>query len=161
MEALNRLGWADGFSFLGYGRRIGVRVSDPAVLDCLVERLPYGWRPTSGDDVERLYSLIVGGEDARTGLRRFNLLYGDWDRIERSTDLSPVLDAFERDLRMFVAEFARRRVFIHAGAVGWQGRAILLPGQSFTGKTSLVAALVRAGAGYYSDEFAVVDLQGR
>ena len=32
-----------------------------------------------------------------------------------------------------------------------------LPGSSFTGKTTLVAALVRAGATYYSDEYAVLD----
>src|ERR671929_229610 len=49
----------------------------------------------------------------------------------------------------------------HAGVVGWQGRAILIPGRSFSGKSTLVAALVRAGATYYSDEFAVLDERGR
>jgi hypothetical protein len=52
-------------------------------------------------------------------------------------------------------------LFIHAGAVGWQGQAILIPGRSFTGKTTLVEALVRAGATYYSDEFAILDQEGR
>jgi hypothetical protein len=37
----------------------------------------------------------------------------------------------------------------------------LLPGTSFAGKTTLVAALVRAGATYYSDEYAVLDEQGQ
>src|SRR4051795_2847365 len=32
-----------------------------------------------------------------------------------------------------------RRVFIHAGVVGWNGGAILIPGASFSGKTRLVA----------------------
>ena len=36
----------------------------------------------------------------------------------------------------------------------------MLPAPSFGGKTTLVAALVRAGAIYYSDEFAVLDEQG-
>jgi hypothetical protein len=61
------------------------------------------------------------------------------------------------------AEIALRSpeaVFVHAGAVGHDGRAILLPGRSFSGKTTLVAALVRAGASYYSDEFAVLDEDG-
>jgi hypothetical protein len=45
--------------------------------------------------------------------------------------------------------------------VGWKGRAIVAPGHSFSGKTTLTTALVRAGADYYSDEYAVVDQQGR
>jgi hypothetical protein len=160
MDQLDRLGWAAGFSFLGYGRRIGVRVSDASILSDIRERLPYGWRPSRRDVVERLYSVVVGGEDPESGLRRFNLLYGDSDRLERSVASDPILDSFETNLRMFVAEFARDRTFIHAGVVGWRGRAILIPGRSFSGKTTLVAALVRAGAGYYSDEFAVLDDRG-
>jgi hypothetical protein len=45
--------------------------------------------------------------------------------------------------------------------VEWRGRALLLPGRSFSGKSTLVAALLRAGARYYSDEFAVLDPEGR
>jgi hypothetical protein len=56
---------------------------------------------------------------------------------------------------------ARRRVFVHAGVVGWQGKAIIIPGRSMSGKTSLVTELVRAGATYYSDEYAVLDMFGR
>jgi hypothetical protein len=45
--------------------------------------------------------------------------------------------------------------------VGWNDKAILIPGRSMSGKTTLVAELVRAGATYYSDEFAVLDERGR
>src|SRR5262249_37215640 len=55
---------------------------------------------------------------------------------------------------------ARERIFIHAGVVGWHGRALLVPGRSYSGKSTLVAALLRAGASYYSDEYAVIDGQG-
>jgi hypothetical protein len=75
--------------------------------------------------------------------------------------LDKLFGPLESDLQLFVAEAARRRVFVHAGVVGWRGRALLIPGRSFTGKTSLVAALVRAGATYYSDEYAVLDARGR
>ena len=61
---------------------------------------------------------------------------------------------------MHLAERARNRIFIHAGVVGWQGRAIVIPGRSFSGKSTLVAALLQAGATYYSDEFAVLDGRG-
>ena len=50
---------------------------------------------------------------------------------------------------------------MHAGVVGWNGRALLLPGRTLSGKTTLVAELLRAGATYYSDELAVLDARGR
>jgi hypothetical protein len=45
--------------------------------------------------------------------------------------------------------------------VVWRGKAIVLPGRSLSGKTTLVAELVKAGATYYSDEYAVLDEAGR
>jgi hypothetical protein len=60
-----------------------------------------------------------------------------------------------------VAENARRWIFVHAGVVAWRGQAIVIPGATQSGKTSLVAALVRAGAEYFSDEYAVFDARGR
>ncbi|MGA8731964.1 MAG: hypothetical protein WB608_24615 [Terracidiphilus sp.] len=49
---------------------------------------------------------------------------------------------------------------IHAGAVVWNQRALLLPGATHAGKSSLVAELLRRGATYFSDEFALIDAQG-
>jgi len=94
-------------------------------------------------------------------VRGFNLLYRNTVRLVRSFDLDQIFDVFESDLHLHVAELARRRVFIHAGVVGWKGQAILMPGRSLSGKTTLVAELLRAGASFYSDEYAVLDLQGR
>lgn len=65
------------------------------------------------------------------------------------------------DIVWFVAQHARTRVFVHAGVVGVDGAAIVIPGRSRSGKSSLVAALVGAGAVYYSDEYAIVDRAGR
>jgi outer membrane receptor protein involved in Fe transport len=50
---------------------------------------------------------------------------------------------------------------IHAGAVALDGRALLIPGMSRTGKSSLVAALIARGAAYLSDEYALLDGDGR
>ncbi len=50
---------------------------------------------------------------------------------------------------------------VHAGAVGWAGRGLLLPGGTHAGKSSLVAELLRRGATYYSDEYALIDGEGR
>jgi hypothetical protein len=71
------------------------------------------------------------------------------------------LTAFETQIQGHIAIEAKDFVFIHAGAVADGGRAIVIPGITFSGKTTLVRALVDAGAVYYSDEFAVLDESGR
>ena len=141
--------------------RVGIRVNRPEVPEELLGLLPPGWKPAATPVVEELYSLKIAGEGTRPGVRHFHLVYCNAGRISRTTDLTDALMALESDLHLYVAKSARRRVFVHAGVVGWQGRAIVLPGRSFAGKSTLVAALVRAGATYYSDEFAVFDEQGR
>ncbi len=87
------------------------------------------------------------------------------DRVKRFRVRAPVdgaaLQAFESKLALHVAAEARALLFVHAGVVGWRGRAIVLPGRTHAGKSTLVAALVRAGATYYSDEYALVDEDGR
>lgn len=161
MQKINRLGWAEGFAFKSYGVKIGVRATTPGFVHSLARLLPPGWQPHEDPIVERLYSFVVGGIDNRQHVRRLHLAYADASRLARGRELEPVLHAFDADLRLFIGYHARRRVFIHAGAVGWNGRAILIPGRTFTGKSTLVAEFVRAGATYYSDEYAVLDLHGR
>jgi hypothetical protein len=51
----------------------------------------------------------------------------------------------------------RHFLFVHAGVVEIAGRACVLVGDSGAGKTSTVAALVRRGASYLSDEVALLD----
>jgi hypothetical protein len=50
---------------------------------------------------------------------------------------------------------------IHAGAVRWNGQVLLLPGATHSGKSSLVAELLKRGATYFSDEYALIDSEGR
>jgi serine kinase of HPr protein (carbohydrate metabolism regulator) len=137
-----------------------VRVNRADALPLLLARLPPGWRRSRAASVERLFSVVVG-ESTRPGITRLNLLYEDHLRLARTRSLEELLETLESRARFYVAEHARRRVFVHAGVVGWRGRAIVLPGRSMAGKSSLVAELVRAGATYYSDEFAVLDSRGR
>jgi len=141
--------------------RVGVRVNDPGILERFCPHFPPGWKLESRPTVDLLYSFIHGGADAAGRTRRFNLLYSDSLRISRTFSLDEALEAFESDLQLYVAVGCKDRVFVHAGVVGWRGRAIVIPGRSLSGKTALVAELVRAGATYYSDEYAVVDAQGR
>ena len=108
-----------------------------------------------------LFSLLVGGESQRVNVRRFNVVYLDAARVGRTMDLGAALEALEQGLDFWVSAEARSRVFVHAGAVAWNGKAIVIPGKRNTGKTTLVAELVRQGASDYSDEHAVLDARGR
>lgn len=161
MDKLDRLGWAEGLAARAFGVRVGIRVSEPGVVDRLRRDLPPGWKPARSRVVERLYSLRVGGTTPKSRIRRYHLLYADMKRIGRSMDLEETLELLASDVQCYVAEASPTRVFTHAGVVGWRGRAIVFPGKTFSGKTTLVAALVKAGATYYSDEYAVFDSRGR
>lgn len=161
MQRLDRHGWAEGFTLRSYGCDIGVRADRAGMLPTLQELLPPGWKPSKVKKVRRLYSLVVGGHPGRTGTPRAHILHMNARRLTRTRDLDQVLAVFESDLQLYVAERARRRIFVHAGVVAWNGGAILLPGRTHAGKTTLVGELLRMGATYYSDEYAVLDDRGR
>jgi hypothetical protein len=161
MQKLDRLGWAEGICVDCYGVKVGIRASQSGTLYQVLPHLPPRWEPIEPPRrLDALYSWVVGGE-RRPGLRTFNLLYGGAGRIVRSLNVEEVLAILGSSLRQSISLLSRRFVFIHAGAVGWQGRAILIPARTFHGKSTLVEALVRAGAVYLSDEFAVLDAAGR
>ena len=101
--------------------------------------------------------------------RRFGLIeeedgtysvYNGATRVSEGTALTLALVVLEGQMRSFTAVWAPRSIFIHAGVVAHRGRALVFPGDSFAGKTTLVAALAKRGALYFSDEFAVLDADG-
>ncbi len=155
-ERIDQLGWTAGTCIDSYGVRVGIRLNDPRLLERLVPHLPPFWKPARSAVVDRLFSLWV--DPRPEGPAR---LYSGRLRLARTQSLGRALAVLESEIRQTVAAESRRRVFVHAGVVGWRGRAILIPGRSRSGKTTLVAELVRAGAEYYSDEFAVLDPLGR
>ncbi|HYX29961.1 MAG TPA: hypothetical protein VE863_15575 [Pyrinomonadaceae bacterium] len=161
MSKLDRLVWADGRSFTAYGLRFGLRVNDRRILKHLIARLPPGSKPSPVRSVNHLYSLTGFADGSSGRISRFNLGYWNLFRFARTREFADLLEQFESHLQLTVAEYAPRRVFVHAGVVAWNGKAILLPGLSFSGKSTMVAELLRAGATYYSDEYAVIDEHGR
>jgi hypothetical protein len=156
---IDALGWQAGTAVEAYGLRLGVRTNAAAVLDRVEAHLPPGWRPSRSSLVDQMFSVWV---DPRTeGEARPFRVYAGRRRRARTPDLGQALAVLESEIRQSVAAFAVRRTFVHAGVVGWRGRAIVVPGRSRSGKTTLVAELVKAGAEYLSDEFAVLDARGR
>lgn len=121
---------------------------------------PPGWKAASSPLVDHLFSLVIGDVAAQSNVRRFSVAYYDALRFARSKDLKSMLKAFESELQILVADNAQRRIFVHAGVVGRKNQAVVMPGMSLSGKTTLVSKLVQAGAKYYSDEYAVLDENG-
>ncbi len=158
---IDRQAWIGGVSFVLHGVRIGVRVNGPGVLQRLADYLPPGFRVLPSATVDHLYSIWTG--DGRSGSSddRLLRLYAGRQEVARTSALDELLEHLESCLQHDVAVSARHKLFVHAGVVGWRGKAIVMPGASYSGKSSLVAELVRAGATYYSDEYAVFDRSGR
>ena len=146
---------------IAYGVRLGLRANRAGVINEYLSALPPAWKFARSSRVERLYSIIAGRADTRRGLPPSHLIYANGERLVRAAQVERAADAFEHDVQLYVAEMSPRRVFVHAGVVGWRGQAVVIPGRSFSGKTTLTAALVRAGCTYYSDEYAVLDRTGR
>lgn len=80
--------------------------------------------------------------------------------VGAATDPDVAAGILDMAVRARISVAAPDRIFVHAGAVAHGGRAIVIPGRSFSGKTTLVAALLARGATYLSDEYAVLDDAG-
>jgi hypothetical protein len=155
---IDRVAWRAGACIEAHGVRLGLRTNVPDLMGALATCLPPGWRASRSPVVDELFSVWVD-PDGRPS--RPSRVYVGETRRARTADFRHALAVLESELRQSLAARARRRTFVHAGVVGWRGRAIVIPGRSRSGKTTLVAELVRAGAAYLSDEFAVLDARGR
>ena len=189
MEKVDRLGWADGFIVAPHGNfRLGVRLNTgerkQEIVDAVV--LP-GWEVLTGNrranpvlaeqsqpdkesasgtspavsgEVDALISFRVGGSTKRKGVSDFHLVYVNQSRMERCLDFERALQVVDEHVHLMLAFEATHRIFVHSGVVEFNGRALLLPGVSFAGKSTLVKELVAHGASYFSDEYAVLDEDG-
>lgn len=145
------------FRFVSYGVRIEIDSNEQEIIDQAeaVSRksLLGNIRTLRGGKMDHLFELT----HTKGGTYR---LIQNGERISHGRSRFKFFKFFDTILRVSVAEYAKDRVFLHAGVVGWKGRAILMPADSFKGKTTLVSELVRNGAEYYSDDFAVIDAKG-
>lgn len=137
-----------------HGVPIEICASEAPILERIEAGLPEGSRRTRRTRDAASYAFWKHPSQARYGLT----IDGAW--LAGPALLDDVLAVFEPHLIMRIAERAPHHTFVHAGVVRFHGRGIMLPGYSFAGKTTLVAELVRAGALYYSDEYALLDRDG-
>lgn len=159
LEKLDRQKWKAQMNFEAYGARIGIRFNDlqafGSIARMLPDILPTGWNEIDGSSAEHIFSIILKNKKSRK-----SSFYKDGELILENCSLEDIRQSLDSLIRMTVGEYSKDYVFIHAGVVGWKGRAIVIPGRSFSGKTTLVAEFVQRGATYYSDDFTVLDKNG-
>jgi len=110
--------------------------------------------------VDYLYSVLAGKSDVDSRARNYHLLYVNARRLVRTFDLRELMAALRYEIPEVIAHGAKGRLLLHAGAVAFKGKALLMPGRS-RGVATLVAELVRAGGEFYSDRFAQLNADGR
>lgn len=136
-----------------FGVTVAVTV-DPQYFAAVSDFLPPRAHPARHPPERGRFALVRDVDDTL-----LNVMC-DAQPIAGPVDLRLALGILDAELRKYIALYAPDHVFVHAGVVGVEERAIVLPGRSFAGKTTLVAALVQAGAEYWSDEYAVLDADG-
>jgi hypothetical protein len=125
--------------------------ADEDVLEMALTRLPDAFQPSRGP-AERSWSVLRGEHGW--------LAAANGEHLGARHDADSALETALADMELWVAEHLREFVCVHAGCVAREGQAIILPGRTFAGKTSIVEVLCRMGADYYSDEFALIDCEG-
>jgi hypothetical protein len=149
--------------FESFGAVVAVEPEDAALLDLVRPLLPaanaaapqeradasYVWNRTRTPRGRRVHVVAVLGAPGESAVQ-----------LARTRDARRAAGHLAHDAEFRVAMHARGGLFVHAAAVAWNGRGIVVPGRSRAGKSELAAALVRAGATYLSDEYAVLDDAG-
>ena len=146
-------------AFEAFGARIAIRITKLFASD-LRPRLPPRARLITSEAYDTVYSVKRISPPSSSDHAEYRLTR-DGVGIGSFRSLSLVCRELESDMHFRVALAARDFLFVHAGVVQWKGQAIVVPGRTETGKSSLVMALVNAGGQYFSDEYAVLDREGR
>jgi hypothetical protein len=136
--------------FLALGHDFSVRTSDPDLgryLDSL-----FGSLHSSGRAAH--HYLVV--DRGATEVYPYELHFDDV-RITRTASPSVVLSVLLWHINRRVVEASPEWLLLHAAGAEIGGRAVLLPARMESGKTTLVAGLVRAGMRYLTDEAAALD----
>jgi hypothetical protein len=140
---------------VSWGVPLRLSARTETLLDRMRQQAPFGSMESS------VVSPAARRFTVRSTAEAHYQVVADGELLVEAESLPPALIQLGGHMMIHVAEYAPDFVFIHAGAVVWQNRALILPGVSHAGKSTLVAELVRSGATYYSDEFAILDCHGR
>lgn len=139
------------YLFKGYGA--SVRVDAPADIDLQSFRSLVAPELAVGECTEGPSDLHLTRWNGEYHLTYGERRYGPYRTLRKA--LRGVSNAIH-----FVIGKRSPLTFLHAGAVEIEGSAVVFPGRSLWGNSTLVSSLVAQGCGYLSDEYAVVSPEG-
>lgn len=143
-------------AFKCFGVVIKITINQSNIIEDILKILPPGAVVLKNAATPHVFQLLVdkSSHGQMSVFKGLNLLGA-------RRFLPEALILLESNIRLTIAEFACQYVFVHAGVVVWKDRAIIFPGYSYAGKSTLTKALIETGCLYYSDEYAVLDKSGR
>jgi hypothetical protein len=144
---------------------VEVRVRDCAALGLtayLHSRLPAEFVADSGTAAAHVqYTVTVEAAPVPDGFLETGFAVEcDGAEVAATNTDNEIHDWLLHDIHECVARRSPEFVFIRAGVVGWRGKAIVIPNAVTTDATLLMVELLRRGAVYYSNSFAVLDADG-
>lgn len=136
------------------GLRIRVSCSAEACSEGVAALIALFRRSDFTQEPDLHYSIAPDGRGAA--------LFCNDEQLWRGDEAGEVVAAFEwalysRTLQALYPPF----LSLHAATVGWRGHGITIAGHSGAGKSSLCTAALLHGADYFSDEYSLLDAQGR
>lgn len=146
------------FCFESLGVKFEITSNRKDVLEKIKTRmpviLPIKWRQIPFQNSRHRYEFIRQTKTGRYSLTAHGQI------VAANATFREAFELLTSNIRLTIAEFAEQKIFLHAGVVGLKNAAVLIPGKSFAGKTTLVAEFVRRGFTYFSDEYALLDKKG-
>lgn len=158
---LDALDWVSDFCYDLMGRRIRIRTTSHSAakgLDGILRSFPRTVPVDESEDV--VFSLVMAPPSPVAHVRPFHHFYRDDLRVGRTTHDWYIFRLLEWQTNLFLGENVDDYLLLHAGALSKNGKGMVLPAPSESGKTSLTMALTRHGYGYMSDEFGMLDASG-
>jgi hypothetical protein len=148
-------------AYLAYGVSFSFGSNSAAVMKNLQSLLPPGSKQSRTDRVHSTFEVLRRRQKRGLRMQTVYIALHDDVPLLQTVRLSRVYETVRAELHRYVASSTRSRVVVHAGVVALKNKAVLIPGASQSGKSTLVAEFVRAGARFYSDEYAMIDHRGR
>lgn len=148
--------WLCEYGFEFFGVKFGIRLDDSLWERGLLKAIPVGSKCIPFKEANHHFSLVT-----KAG-KEFNGFYLDAEIAFQFEEFSEALFAsIGSKIVLATALLAPPKFFfLHAGAVSVGDVGVIIPGDSYSGKTTLVRDFIRRGARYYTDDCAVLDFAG-
>lgn len=145
-------------TFCSYGINVQIKLDEKNHRQYLLKKIPELLANNLEFVEAKEYDLRFHLKKVENGF--FKLYKNEELFVPKKINYNEIVGFLLVHLRLIIAEQAESKVFIHAGVVGVDGKALIFPAKSFGGKTTLVTEFIKNGAEYYSDEYAVLDQDG-